>query len=301
MLTSLQGAALVQGVLAAALAGAVLGLLYRGLGAATLSAGDSGSHFVGYVLALAGAASASKGVVVVAVLVPLAALGLPAGQASVALWRRLRTTEPVSRHGGFLICALCAVLAGAAILAELGSDALVGGSLFAAAAVGFAALRLLGLGEAPSSRRAARAGPGQGDQEVTDALRACGRSVRDAADLDEAWTHLREACGLLGIAGIELQLYVSEKGAPGVEHIMRYVADGGESQQATVCQAIPLMDRRFLYGELAFTYAELSGPDEQRRAFLYVLAEHLAELLGRIFGDRAEEVFTVHRHTMRRP
>ena len=300
LFASLQGGFVVQGVLAAALAGAALGLLFRGLSTVTLSAGDSGSHFVGYVLALLSAASASKGVVLVAVLVPLVALGLPAGEASAAVWRRLRSGEPVPRGVGLLLCWSCAVIAAAAALAEISLDVLAGATVFVVAAVGFALLRLVGLGHDSRVRPRPQPGTDEADDAATDALRACGRAVRDAGDLDEAWARLKEASELLGIAGMELDLYISEAGAPGLEHALRHVVSSTDSPTKTVCHTIPLMDRRFLYGELAFIYPETSRPDERRRAFLYLLAEHLAELLARVYHDRAEELFTVHRHTIRR-
>jgi UDP-N-acetylmuramyl pentapeptide phosphotransferase/UDP-N-acetylglucosamine-1-phosphate transferase len=296
LLVSLHGGLVVQGLFAAALAGAVLGFLFRALGPQTSSMGDTGSHFVGYVLALVSVSSVSKGATVVAVLTPLLALGLPAGQASTAVWERLRAILPVSRGGATLLCVAGASLGAAALLAELASDLLAGGLLLMGAAVGFALLRLLSLGRAHSLRRAA-GHDADADDEAYDQLRASGRAVRDAAGVEEAWEHLLEASRLLGIHALDLDLYVSEDGAQDLERSMHFAAEGRDTAARTVRLSIPLMDRRFLYGELAFTCSAAGNLDDRRRAFLYLMAEHLAELLGRIYHERAEQVFTVHRHT----
>lgn len=77
-------------LLSAALAGAILGFLIHNFNPATIFMGDSGSMFLGFILAtvsLSGAAS-QKGTTAIAILVPILALGLPIMDTLFAMVRR---------------------------------------------------------------------------------------------------------------------------------------------------------------------------------------------------------------------
>ena len=85
------GAALVT----IALAGATLGFLRYNFHPASIFLGDSGSLFLGFMLAGIGAISSQKGSTVVAIAIPLVSLGLPVLDTSLAIIRRFLRGQPI--------------------------------------------------------------------------------------------------------------------------------------------------------------------------------------------------------------
>src|SRR5579863_407567 len=85
------GAALVTLILA----GAMLGFLYFNFHPATIFLGDSGSLFVGFMLAGIGALSAQKSPTVIAVAIPVVSLGLPVLDTLIAVSRRFLRRQPI--------------------------------------------------------------------------------------------------------------------------------------------------------------------------------------------------------------
>ncbi len=85
------GAALVT----LAVAGATLGFLRYNFHPASIFLGDSGSLFLGFMLAGIGAISSQKGSTVVAIAIPLISLGLPVLDTSLAIARRFLRGQPI--------------------------------------------------------------------------------------------------------------------------------------------------------------------------------------------------------------
>ncbi|HEX2779732.1 MAG TPA: MraY family glycosyltransferase [Gemmatimonadaceae bacterium] len=85
------GAALVT----LAVAGATLGFLRYNFHPATIFLGDSGSLFLGFMLAGIGAISSQKGSTVVAIAIPVVSLGLPVVDTSLAIIRRFLRGQPI--------------------------------------------------------------------------------------------------------------------------------------------------------------------------------------------------------------
>ena len=84
-------------LVAATLAGAIIGFLFHNFNPATIFMGDSGSMFLGFVLAtmsIVGAGS-QKGTTAVAILVPILALGLPIVDTLFAMGRRFLERRPL--------------------------------------------------------------------------------------------------------------------------------------------------------------------------------------------------------------
>lgn len=77
------------------LAGATLGFLYYNFHPATIFLGDSGSLFLGFMLAGIGALSAQKSPTVVAVAIPVISLGLPVLDTLIAVTRRFLRRQPI--------------------------------------------------------------------------------------------------------------------------------------------------------------------------------------------------------------
>src|SRR5579883_654724 len=99
-LTTMFVVAIVNGRYGAALAtltlaGAVLGCLYYNFYPATIFLGDSGSLFLGFMLAGIGVLSAQKSPTVVAVAIPVVSLGLPVLDTALAIVRRFLRRQPI--------------------------------------------------------------------------------------------------------------------------------------------------------------------------------------------------------------
>ena len=92
---AMSGGAVMVMLFAAALAGAVLGFLRYNFNPATIFLGDSGSYFLGFVLAAASIMGAQKANVAVAIMAPLLAMGLPIMDTLSAITRRTLNGRPI--------------------------------------------------------------------------------------------------------------------------------------------------------------------------------------------------------------
>ncbi len=82
-------------VLTAALAGAALGFLYYNFNPARIFMGDTGSQFLGFMLAGISVIGAVKSTATIALIVPILALGLPILDTTFAIVRRYRGGVPI--------------------------------------------------------------------------------------------------------------------------------------------------------------------------------------------------------------
>ena len=82
-------------MLTAALAGAAFGFLYYNFNPAKIFMGDSGSQFLGFMLAGISVIGAVKSAATIALIVPILALGLPILDTTFAIVRRYRGGVPI--------------------------------------------------------------------------------------------------------------------------------------------------------------------------------------------------------------
>ena len=94
-LVALQQQILLVAVLTAALAGAAFGFLYYNFNPARIFMGDSGSMFLGFMLAGISVIGAVKCAATIALVVPILALGLPILDTTFAIVRRYRGGVPI--------------------------------------------------------------------------------------------------------------------------------------------------------------------------------------------------------------
>lgn len=94
-LVALQQGIILVAVLTAALAGAAFGFLYYNFNPARIFMGDSGSMFLGYMLAGISVIGAVKSAATIALIVPILALGLPILDTTFAIVRRYRGGVPI--------------------------------------------------------------------------------------------------------------------------------------------------------------------------------------------------------------
>ena len=86
---------IIVGLTSIALAGALVGFLRYNFNPASIFMGDSGSLFLGYVLAITSISGASKSSTVVSLTIPILALGLPILDTGISVLRRLLSGKPI--------------------------------------------------------------------------------------------------------------------------------------------------------------------------------------------------------------
>ena len=145
----------------ASLAGALGGFLIFNFNPARIFMGDTGSLFLGFVLAAFSISTSSKGSTTIALVVPVLALGLPIIDTFLAIGRRVRKQRPIfsadqdhihhkllragltHRQAVLTLYVVAAFLAGAALLLRVTSDLASGLILLVVAVILFVLFRLL--------------------------------------------------------------------------------------------------------------------------------------------------------------
>jgi UDP-GlcNAc:undecaprenyl-phosphate GlcNAc-1-phosphate transferase len=207
----------------AALAGAILGFLFYNFNPASIFMGDTGSMFLGFVLATSSIKTGQKSSTAIALFIPIIILGIPLLDTVLAIGRRALRGQPLFRadkehlhhrllsiglshkQAVLVLYAMSILLGGVALTityAENGTTTLV---LIAGLAVTmFLFLRRLGyirfeinpyLSDQRRRNRALRA-----------AVRPFGERVRQAANADELWEIVREAAPVFDATCVSLQL-----------------------------------------------------------------------------------------------
>ena len=82
-------------IMTASLAGAIIGFIRYNFNPATIFMGDTGSLFLGYMLAAISIFGAVKSAATIALLVPAIALGLPIMDTAFAILRRYKNGRPI--------------------------------------------------------------------------------------------------------------------------------------------------------------------------------------------------------------
>lgn len=95
LLVALQQNFLTVAILMAALAGSALGFLQHNFNPAEIFMGDTGSMFLGYMLAAVSVTGTVKSAATIALIVPIVALGLPIMDTAFAIMRRYRNGRPI--------------------------------------------------------------------------------------------------------------------------------------------------------------------------------------------------------------
>ena len=206
----------------AALGGSVLGFLFYNFNPASIFMGDTGSMFLGFVLAVSAIQANQKGSTAVAMLVPIVALGLPIGDTLLSITRRAVRGQPIfhSDRGHFhhrlmalgfthrqtvlVLYGLCTVLGATAVLLTRAS---AGQTLLVLLGVGLLALVLLawvgyikfGLGRQLFLDR-------RRNLEMRAVVREVGEAMRRAGSLEEIWAGVKRAARALGARGVALTM-----------------------------------------------------------------------------------------------
>ncbi|HXJ23376.1 MAG TPA: MraY family glycosyltransferase [Polyangia bacterium] len=204
----------------AALAGSIVGFLFYNFNPASIFMGDTGSMFLGFVLAATAMQTNQKASTAVALVIPAIALGLPIMDTLLAMARRALRGRPLfqpdkehihhklmarglsHRQAVLVLYGLCILLGSVALIltyANSGQTALL---LLVLAAVAIAFLRSLGyvrldlMPQTAMYRKRNRA--------VRSALQPLGRRLRQLRNANEMWPVIVEAAGILGAVSVTL-------------------------------------------------------------------------------------------------
>jgi UDP-GlcNAc:undecaprenyl-phosphate GlcNAc-1-phosphate transferase len=206
----------------ATLAGALLGFLFHNFHPATIFMGDTGSMFIGFVLATTAIPTNNRSSSSVALLVPIIALGIPIADTLLAMVRRAARGAPLfSGDRGHIHHRLLdrGLSHRSTVLVMYGGSAVLGLAALALAyanasqtmllllAVGgfvYLALRRLGFLEVGNVQQL------MADRErnlgMRAAVRRAGEALRRARDAEAIWVSVRRVARELGATGVSLRL-----------------------------------------------------------------------------------------------
>lgn len=203
----------------AALAGALIGFLVFNFNPATIFMGDTGSLFLGYIIAVTSLQTSTKGAATVALLTPVLALGLPILDTVLAFSRRLlRGQHPFQgdrehihhklldmglshRSAVLFLYAVSAAFAMFALTVTL-TDGIISAVIFGAAVV--AVLLFVARLGVFVWDRTGLVQKRERNQALRQTHRRFSRTVADAEDLDTVWAALVHAMDDLQAARLEL-------------------------------------------------------------------------------------------------
>jgi UDP-GlcNAc:undecaprenyl-phosphate GlcNAc-1-phosphate transferase len=205
----------------AALAGALLGFLFYNFNPASIFMGDSGSMFLGFVLATTAIQTNQKSATAVAILVPIVALGVPIADTLFAVVRRAARGAPLfqadrghihhrlltagftHRQAVVALYAASALLGALALVLTLANSVETALALGALSVVAFVALRRLGLADPEAFSRLLE--ERRRNLSMQAGVRRAAAAMRQAASADELWAALREGAGALGASAMALR------------------------------------------------------------------------------------------------
>ncbi len=223
----------------AALGGAVLGFLFYNFNPASIFMGDTGSMFLGLVLAVSSLQTSQKSSTAVAFLVPIVVLGLPIADTLLALVRRAARGLPLfsadrehvhhrllalglsQRKTVVVLYGTCVLLAAGGLLLSFATGlqatlllcALVAAFLFFARRLGY--LRVERAAEVGQQRRR--------NLVRRAAVRSLGQRLRSKRGAEEIWRALGPVGDEIGARAMVLTL--SAHGREGVTQHHRYVTE----------------------------------------------------------------------------
>jgi UDP-GlcNAc:undecaprenyl-phosphate GlcNAc-1-phosphate transferase len=286
-LVSLQRGHPLMVLFSSALAGSILGFLFYNFNPATIFMGDTGSMFLGFVLATSAIQTNQKSSTAVAVLIPGIALGLPIMDTLLAMGRRALRGRPMfqadkehihhrllarglsHRQAVLVLYSFCILLGVVALVLTYANSVQSAFVLVALGIVAFVALRALGfmrldrVSETASERRKNKA--------LRAAARPLGQRLRRVRTLEETWAILVEAGTVFGASMVRVGP------APAFSH---------EPEQTDIGPEQPFEARFAVPGssvtlELAWRDGR-SEIDRDTEIAIDIFCEHLGEALARV-------------------
>ncbi|MBL0278475.1 MAG: undecaprenyl/decaprenyl-phosphate alpha-N-acetylglucosaminyl 1-phosphate transferase [Anaeromyxobacter sp.] len=293
-LAAVRGDALML-LFAAALGGAILGFLLYNFNPATIFMGDTGSMFLGFVLATAAIRTSSKSTTAVAIVVPILALGIPISDTLLAIGRRAVRGAPLfsadrghlhhrlidrglsHRAAVLVIYGGAAVFGAAALLVSFANGPQAAAVLLVMAVLAFLVLRALGLVDVTLARAALV--DRRRNLDMRASVRDAGEALRQAMTPHDVWVAIRDAAPALGAVGVGLTLG-------------RLEGHTGSGPWAQGLEELPADALRARYGLIAERpgddHLDLAWTDGRERVHrdteiaVELLCDHASTALGRI-------------------
>lgn len=206
----------------ACLGGAVLGFLFYNFNPASIFMGDTGSMFLGLVLALGSIQTSQKSSTAVAILIPIIVLGLPIADTLLAMSRRAFRGRPIfsadkehihhrllalglsHRNTVIVLYAACVVLATAALALVYANSlqaAVILGFLGVSFVVGMRAIGVFRMNQRTNLSRSR-----QRNRRLRSAVREAGERIAQAARRDELWESIKALQEDFGASSMTLML-----------------------------------------------------------------------------------------------
>lgn len=220
-LVSLQRGHPLMMLFSAALAGSIIGFLFYNFNPASIFMGDTGSMFLGFILATSAMQTNQKASTAVAILIPCIALGLPITDTLLAIARRAIRGRPLfqadkehihhklmdrgltHRQAVLVLYGMCVLLGASAFVLTFASSGQSALLLLVLALVAFFFLRSLGY--IRFDRMSASAEDRRRNRAVRGALQPIGRRLKQLASADEMWPLVIEAAAILGASSVSLR------------------------------------------------------------------------------------------------
>jgi UDP-GlcNAc:undecaprenyl-phosphate/decaprenyl-phosphate GlcNAc-1-phosphate transferase len=297
----------------AALGGSVLGFLIFNFNPASIFMGDTGSMFLGFVLAAIAVKTSTKSGTTVAMLVPIIALGLPIMDTLLAMVRRailgrslfdadrdhihhrLMSRLRLSQRSAVLVLyGLCCLFALTALGLAFATGVQSVMLLIAVSVVAFVLMRKLGYLDLHEGRGAALIR--RRNHQLRNLLREVVRNVNSAANVSDLWSSIRPLAEELGAARLELRIY--EAAGPCREGVhFETERAGGTSFPVEARVELTHGDRGM--GSLAATWRDgRVDVDRDDELGLELIADAVAAMIARLIFSPvpvAENVFPIRK------
>jgi UDP-GlcNAc:undecaprenyl-phosphate GlcNAc-1-phosphate transferase len=221
-LLSMQRGHPVMMLFTSALAGSIIGFLFYNFNPASIFMGDTGSMFLGFVLATTAIQTNQKSSTAVAVLIPAIALGLPIMDTLLAIGRRALRGRPLfqadkehihhrliaagltHRQAVLVLYGFCLFLGATALILTYASSGQAALLLVVLALVAFALLRSLGFMRL--DRVTATAADRKRNRALRAAVRPLGRRLQQLRRIEEISPIIVEAAGVFGATEMNLRV-----------------------------------------------------------------------------------------------
>ncbi|HZL18759.1 MAG TPA: MraY family glycosyltransferase [Polyangia bacterium] len=228
-LVSLQRGHPLMMLFSAALAGSIVGFLFYNFNPASIFMGDTGSMFLGFVLAATAVETNQKASTAVAVIIPTVALGLPIMDTLLAIGRRAWRGRPLfqadkehihhrlmarglsHRQAVLVLYGFCVILGLAALLLTYGNSGQAALLLVVLAVVAVIFLRTLGYFRLGANSAVER----KRTRALRAAVRPFSQRLRLTKTLEEIRPVVTEAISVFGAVGMNLRLGTSVDGDGG--------------------------------------------------------------------------------------
>jgi UDP-GlcNAc:undecaprenyl-phosphate GlcNAc-1-phosphate transferase len=284
-------------LLMACLGGGVLGFLFYNFNPASIFMGDTGSMFLGVILALSSIRTSQKSSTAVAILVPIVGLGLPIADTLAAIVRRAMSGRPLfradkehihhrllelglsQRKAVLVLYVACVVLAGTALLLTFASSAQAALILAVLGLAFIVSMRRLGMlqferaGEALERRRR--------NTRLRQAVRVARRQLTGGSGPEAVWQVVQSLQEPLDVTVVSLTI----NGARDVA--VRHFATAPVPEDASgYCRVFEVQDDHQCLGELRLWWTDgRMKLDRDDEIGIELLCEYLADALAPAVED----------------